>query len=158
MNLSDNEHVLMPAGGPGASSAMAVFEGAARCGHTLMKNIRAVKPVVVRRHTAPHKRLHHMIHDNACSRAPCRRTENGPYQLAGDGEVEEREIAWDVNSNIVFVDSPIGVGYSYSDDPRDRVLNESVTAADLLDFLEEFLDGAQVLGFRLLIRQQDKQP
>ena len=85
-------------------------------------------------------------------------TENGPYQLNEDGEVEERGIAWDVNSNIVFVDSPIGVGYSYSDDPRDRVFNESVTAADLLDFLEDFLDGAQVLGLRLLHRQQDKLP
>ena len=56
--------------------------------------------------------------------------------------MEERKYAWDVTSNIIFVDSPINVGYSYSDDPRDRVYNESVLAADLLDFLEEFLDGA----------------
>jgi len=41
------------------------------------------------------------------------------------------------------VDSPIGAGFSYSDDPRDRVFNESVLAADLLDFMEEFLEGAQ---------------
>ncbi len=87
-----------------------------------------------------------MICGNTCSQAPWQHAENGPYQLTADGEVEEREIAWDVNSNIVFVDSPIGVGFSYSDDPRDRVFNESVTAADLLDFLQDFLDGAQGLG------------
>ena len=70
--------------------------------------------------------------------------ENGPYYVE-DGELKEREFAWDVTSNIIFVDSPINVGYSYSDDPRDRVYNESVLAADLLDFLEEFLEGAHVL-------------
>ena len=68
--------------------------------------------------------------------------ENGPYYVDEDGELAEREYAWDVTSNIIFVDSPINVGYSYSDDPRDRVLNETVLAADLLDFLEEFLQGA----------------
>ena len=44
---------------------------------------------------------------------------------------------------MIFVDSPIGAGFSYSDDLRDRVFNESVLAADLLDFMEEFLEGAQ---------------
>ena len=56
--------------------------------------------------------------------------------------VEEREHAWDVTSNIIFVDSPVNVGYSYSDDPRDRVFDEQTVAADLLDFLEEFFLGA----------------
>ena len=37
------QHALMPAGGPGGSSALAVFEGAARYGHTLVTNPRAVK-------------------------------------------------------------------------------------------------------------------
>jgi hypothetical protein len=71
--------------------------------------------------------------------------ENGPFFINDDGDVEERRYAWDVTNNIIFVDSPINVGYSYSDDPRDRVYNESVLAADLLDFLEEFLDGAAFL-------------
>ena len=53
----------------------------------------------------------------------------------------------------MFVDSPIGVGFSYSDDPRDRVFNESVTAADLLDFLEEFLHGAQGFGSQPLLHE-----
>jgi carboxypeptidase C (cathepsin A) len=71
--------------------------------------------------------------------------ENGPFQLNKDGGVEEREHAWDVTSNVIFVDSPIGTGFSYSDDPRDRVLNETTLAADMLDFLEEFFEGAPLL-------------
>ena len=71
--------------------------------------------------------------------------ENGPFQLTEDGGVEEREHAWDVTSNVIFVDSPIGTGFSYSDDPRDRVLNETTLAADMLDFLEEFFEGALLL-------------
>ena len=74
--------------------------------------------------------------DSACA-------ENGPYQLCEDGDVEEREHAWDVTSNVIFVDSPIGAGFSYSDDPRDRVFDETVLAADLLDFLEQFLEGTR---------------
>lgn len=75
--------------------------------------------------------------------------ENGPYVLTKNGSVEERKYAWDVTSNIIFVDSPVNVGYSYSDDPRDRVFDEKTVAADLLDFLEEFYLGACCTAIRL---------
>ena len=151
--LSDNRTMfVLPAGGPGGSSALAVFEGASRRDHTLVAEPRAC--IAVCRGQISTAQASAPVRDlwcNTCSQTPWRRAENGPYQLTGDdGEVGEREHAWDVNSNIVFVDSPIGVGYSYSEDPRDRVFNQSVVAADLLDFLEEFLDGAQGLGLRLV--------
>ena len=89
--------------------------------------------------------LHHgLSHYGRNIRSPAP-PENGPFFINDDGEVEERQYAWDVTANIIFVDNPINVGYSYSDDPRDRVFNESVLAADLLDFLEEFLAGAASL-------------
>jgi carboxypeptidase C (cathepsin A) len=64
--------------------------------------------------------------------------ENGPYSINSDGEVEERKYAWDVEANMIFVDSPLNVGFSYSEDPDDRVTTEEGVAGDLLDFLEEF--------------------
>lgn len=64
--------------------------------------------------------------------------ENGPYQLNDKGEVEEREFAWDVEANMIFVDSPLNVGFSYTEDPDDQVHTEPGVAADLLDFLQEF--------------------
>lgn len=44
-------------------------------------------------------------------------------------------------ADIIFVDSPINVGFSYSDDPRDRVYDEATVADDLLDFMQVFLKG-----------------
>ena len=44
-------------------------------------------------------------------------------------------------ADVIFVDSPINVGLSYSDDPRDRVFDEATVADDLLDFMQAFLKG-----------------
>ena len=118
-NQKQRSHVL--AGGPGCSSVFAAFKGMA-----LLQIIAIVACGL------------HALRDKWCACA----SENGPYQLNDDGEVEEREHAWDVTSNVIFVDSPVGTGFSYSDDPRDRVLNETMLAADMLDFLEEFFRGA----------------
>jgi carboxypeptidase C (cathepsin A) len=64
--------------------------------------------------------------------------ENGPYMLNDKGEVEERKYAWDVEANMVFVDSPLNVGFSYTKDSGDQVHDEPGVAADLLDFMQEF--------------------
>jgi len=47
-------------------------------------------------------------------------------------------------ADIIFVDSPINVGFSYSDDPRDRVYDEATVADDLLDFMQVFLKGGNL--------------
>lgn len=47
-------------------------------------------------------------------------------------------------ADIIFVDSPINVGFSYSDDPRDRVYDEATVADDLLDFMQVFLKGGKI--------------
>lgn len=36
---------------------------------------------------------------------------------------------------------PINTGFSFSDDERDRVYDEKVVSADMLDFLMVFMDG-----------------
>ena len=38
----------------------------------------------------------------------------------------------------IFVDQPINTGFSFSNDSRDRVYDETVVAADMLDFLQAF--------------------
>jgi carboxypeptidase C (cathepsin A) len=42
---------------------------------------------------------------------------------------------------MIFVDQPINTGFSYSDDPRDRVHDEQGVAEDMLDFLLAFYDA-----------------
>lgn len=51
------------------------------------------------------------------------------------------ELSCPLRADVIFVDSPVNVGFSYSDDPRDRVFDEATVADDLLDFMQEFLKG-----------------
>ena len=70
--------------------------------------------------------------------------ENGPYVVNAfdDGEtLSINEHGWDVVSNLIYVDQPIGTGFSYSTDPRDDVHDEKRVAEDVLSFLSEFSDA-----------------
>ncbi|EFJ52952.1 hypothetical protein VOLCADRAFT_102913 [Volvox carteri f. nagariensis] len=65
--------------------------------------------------------------------------ENGPYFINNDTRtLTETKYGWDTLHNMIFVDQPIGTGFSYSDDWRDRVYNEVVVGEDMLDFLYAF--------------------
>ena len=50
--------------------------------------------------------------------------EQGPYKINADLTLRDNPDGWDVAHNMIFVDQPIGTGYSYSDDPKDRVTSE----------------------------------
>lgn len=66
--------------------------------------------------------------------------ENGPYKVAHNMTLYDNPYGWDVDANVIYVDQPINTGFSYSDDPRDRVRNEALVAEDMLDFLQEFFE------------------
>jgi len=65
--------------------------------------------------------------------------ENGPYALTKELKLMRREYGWDVAANVIFVDSPVGTGFSYSTSRKDAARDEVVVANDLLEFLQEFL-------------------
>lgn len=50
--------------------------------------------------------------------------ENGPFKINKDLTLEDNPDGWDVSHNMIYVDQPIGTGYSYSTDPADTVHNE----------------------------------
>ncbi|PNW82448.1 hypothetical protein CHLRE_06g279400v5 [Chlamydomonas reinhardtii] len=65
--------------------------------------------------------------------------ENGPYSINEDRRtLNETTYGWDTFHNMIFVDQPIGTGFSYSNDGRDRVFDEGRVGRDMLDFLYEF--------------------
>ncbi|BDA42498.1 Serine carboxypeptidase 3 [Coccomyxa sp. Obi] len=64
--------------------------------------------------------------------------ENGPFRINDDLTLDANEFGWDQTHNMIFVDQPINTGFSYSEDERDRVFDEKVVGADMLDFLKEF--------------------
>jgi carboxypeptidase C (cathepsin A) len=39
--------------------------------------------------------------------------ENGPYRIKPNGDLYENVYAWNSNANVIFIDQPVGTGYSY---------------------------------------------
>lgn len=62
--------------------------------------------------------------------------EIGPYRLNKD-KLELREGSWDEFANVIFVDSPVGTGFSYVD--TDSYLHDlDQVSKDMVTFLEKF--------------------
>eukprot|EP00210_Caulerpa_lentillifera_P004885 g4661.t1 len=65
--------------------------------------------------------------------------ENGPYEIQEDLSLCWKEYGWDVGHNIVFVEQPIGVGYSYSSSSEDQVTTEEQVGDNMVQFFYAFL-------------------
>lgn len=63
--------------------------------------------------------------------------ENGPYQFNDDGSLRTNPNSWNEISNLLYVDQPIGTGYSKGGIHDAR--NETEVAADMAEFLRGFL-------------------
>ncbi|XP_027163790.1 serine carboxypeptidase-like [Coffea eugenioides] len=64
--------------------------------------------------------------------------ENGPFSIAKNLSLLWNDYGWDKVSNLLYVDQPIGTGFSYSTDRRDIRHNEDGISNDLYDFLQAF--------------------
>lgn len=63
--------------------------------------------------------------------------EIGPYRVVKDGKLVANEGSWNEFANLLFVDNPVGTGYSYVD--TDSFIHELDTMADqFITFLEKF--------------------
>ncbi|CAG7860610.1 unnamed protein product [Brassica rapa] len=63
-------------------------------------------------------------------------TELGPFYPTGDGRgLRINSMSWNKASNLLFVDSPAGVGWSYSNTSSDYNTGDKTTASDMLVFL-----------------------
>jgi len=67
--------------------------------------------------------------------------ENGPYRVNDDLTLAVNEHGWDTVANLIYVDQPIGTGFSYSTDSADDVHDERRVAEDMLQFLTEFAEA-----------------
>ncbi|CAK8576174.1 unnamed protein product [Lathyrus sativus] len=64
--------------------------------------------------------------------------ENGPFKINHDLSLSWNDYGWDKGSNIIFVDQPIGTGFSYSSNENEIPHDETGVSNDLYDFLQEF--------------------
>ena len=62
--------------------------------------------------------------------------EIGPFTSKG----EERPESWVEAGSLLFIDNPVGTGFSYVTTASNFATNNSQIAADLLSFLQKFLD------------------
>jgi len=65
-------------------------------------------------------------------------TENGPFRPNKDGTLDENKFSWNKIANMVFVEQPVGVGFSQAS--GDIQYGDSMAALDNHLFLEGFLD------------------
>ncbi|KAI4384394.1 hypothetical protein MLD38_002558 [Melastoma candidum] len=47
------------------------------------------------------------------------------------------DYCWDKASNLIYIDQPVGTGFSYTSDKRDIRHNEKGVSDDLYDFLQK---------------------
>lgn len=68
-------------------------------------------------------------------------TENGPCTFNKDGRTTTKNpYSWNEESAFIWIDNPVGSGFSHADSPAGWDHNETQVAADLLRFIVQFLD------------------
>lgn len=65
--------------------------------------------------------------------------EQGPFRPVRDLTLKKNKYSWNRIANMVFVEQPVGVGFSYSLDKKDYHINDKETAYDNLLMTVEFL-------------------
>lgn len=66
-------------------------------------------------------------------------TEQGPFRPLADGTLKLNEFAWNQKANMVFIEAPCGVGFSYSDNKDDYDTGDKQTAEDNYAFIQGFM-------------------
>eukprot|EP00891_Asterochloris_glomerata_P006219 jgi/Astpho2/6219/e_gw1.00088.45.1_t len=67
-------------------------------------------------------------------------SELGPFYPTADGELRPNEFTWTSYANIIFLESPAFVGWSYSNSTQDLAVGDERTAQDAYQFLQGFLE------------------
>ncbi|KAM7279636.1 hypothetical protein ACFE04_006770 [Oxalis oulophora] len=64
--------------------------------------------------------------------------ENGPYKINKDLSLKWNDYGWDQASNILFVDQPLGTGFSFASNDGQIPTDEVGVTDDLYEFIQEF--------------------
>lgn len=67
-------------------------------------------------------------------------TEQGPFRPKSDGLIEPNKWSWNKISNMVFLEQPTGVGFSYSSNSSEYKIGDEQSAKDNLQIILEFLE------------------
>lgn len=67
-------------------------------------------------------------------------TEQGPFRPDKDGKLNINPWRWNTIANMVFLEQPVGVGYSYSDNENDYKIGDSQAAKDNLQTILQIIE------------------
>ena len=58
-------------------------------------------------------------------------TEIGPFNINSSMEVDPRALSWNEHYTLVFIDNPLGTGFSFTDSDAAMVTNQTTVGSDL---------------------------
>lgn len=64
--------------------------------------------------------------------------ENGPLYVTQNGSVLRREITWNKDYHMLYIDNPVGTGFSFTDDSGGYCVDETEVGIDLYSALTQF--------------------
>jgi len=67
--------------------------------------------------------------------------EQGPYRISKSGDISLNPYSWNEYVNILFMDQPVGTGFSYADNNDAYCQDEDCVAEDLYEFLQHFFEA-----------------
>ncbi|KAM3964765.1 venom serine carboxypeptidase [Aphomia sociella] len=66
-------------------------------------------------------------------------TEIGPFIVTNDNTLEEIKYSWGKNHSLLFIDNPVGTGFSFTDDDRGYATNQTTIGENLYAGLQQFM-------------------
>ena len=74
-----------------------------------------------------------------CSSSLAMLTELGPFKIASNGQQVRNEFSWNTRANLLFIDNPIGTGFSHANDD-DMARTEADVATAISKFFSIWID------------------
>ncbi|XP_001603004.1 venom serine carboxypeptidase-like [Nasonia vitripennis] len=63
---------------------------------------------------------------------------NGPFLLTDNETISLREYSWHKDHHVIYIDNPVGVGFSFTDDNAGYACNQTDIGRDLLEAIVQF--------------------
>lgn len=65
-------------------------------------------------------------------------TENGPFNIDENGLPVRRKYSWHLNHNLIYIDNPVGTGFSFTECEKGYVRNETQVGETLYEVMRQF--------------------
>lgn len=66
--------------------------------------------------------------------------ENGPFQFDGHNKLQKRNYTWSRTHNLIYIDNPVGTGFSYTDNDEGYANNEKDVGRNLHEAVQQIYE------------------